>query len=43
MDRYSDTVFSIRQITKQHQKHYVWNHINDHPNMMNDTLARHKR
>ena len=32
MHIYSDTVFQIRQSTKQHQKCYhAWNHINDIP------------
>ena len=43
MDRYSDTIFLIRQITKQH---YIFNHsknyINDHPNMANNTKSRQK-
>ena len=30
LDRYSDTIFLIRQITKQHQKcNRTWNHISD--------------
>ena len=43
-DRYSDTVFLIWQITKQHLvfKH-ARNHINEQPNMVNDTLLIQKR
>ena len=44
MDTYSNTTFLIWQIPKQHQNFdHVWNHINDHPNMKNDTLSKQKR
>ena len=44
MDRYSDVIFLIRQVTKQHQKfNHAWNHINYHPNIVNDTISRQKK
>ena len=43
MDTYSDTVLLMKQITKKHQKFdNTWNQINDHPNVVNDTLSRQK-
>ena len=42
VDRNSDTAFLTRQITKHHQIFdRACSHINDHPNMANDTLSRH--
>ena len=44
MDTYSDAVFLIQQTTKQHQKcDDVWNHMTDHPNMVNQTISGQKR
>ena len=41
---YSDTVFLIRQMTKQHQQfNHAQNHIKDHPNIANDTLLSTQR
>ena len=43
-DRYTDTIFLLRQVTKQHSKfNHALNHIADHPNMVNDNTSRHKR
>ena len=40
IDRYSDTIFPIRHIAKQQQNfNHTWNHINDDPNMANNTLS----
>ena len=42
-DRYSNIVFLIKQITKQHCNfNLAWNNINNHPNIPNKTF-RHKR
>ena len=41
--RYSDRVFLIDQITKQHLKsNHAWNHINEHPNVANYIISRQK-
>ena len=39
-DRYSDTAFLVKQVTKKDQKlDNAWNHINYHPNMASNTLT----
>ena len=39
LDRYSDTTFSLEQITKQHQQcNHAWNCISDQPNRANDYI-----
>ena len=40
LDRYSDTTFLLRQITKQYQPfHHAWIHISNHLNMVNNTMS----
>ena len=42
-ERYGDTVFLLRQISKQHSKfNHMWNHVSDHPKVKNDTTSRHQ-
>ena len=44
LDTYSESTFLLRQTTKQHQKfHHAWNHIIDHPNMVNNPISRQKK
>ena len=43
MDKYSDTVFLIREISKQHKKfEHEWHHVNNNPSVANDTIYRKK-